>query len=145
MKYIVVFDLDGTLANNAHRDHLLPAEGRLAEHWDAHAKACGMDQPILDTIDVMGQLEDRNCVVILTGRSEVARPETEAWLIKHDVRHDGLIMRQVDDHRKATEFKEEALRAMGLKNILCCFDDDPELVAHIRAMGVTCYDVGSRS
>ena len=61
------------------------------------------------------------------------------WLKINRVAYDELIMRKQSDHRTDVEFKEEALRKIGLDKILCCFDDLNHVAKHIRSLGVTCH------
>lgn len=65
--------------------------------------------------------------------------ETQAWLWDHGVKYHRLTMRSELDHRKDIEFKEGALKAIGLDRILCCFDDLEHVAKHIRGMGLTCH------
>ena len=69
------------------------------------------------------------------------RYETCKWLNENGVKFDEIIMRRQDDNRKDTVIKEEALRAIGLDNIVCAFDDSPNVVKHFRSLGITTYQV----
>lgn len=140
-KNIIVFDLDGTLANGKHRNHLVPKPDAAHETyaWDEHNLASVYDTPIQDTIDLCNVLEQTHRIVILTGRCEVAREITEEWLRHHRVAYDNLIMRGRDDHRPDTLYKEEELLQLGLDNILCCYDDLEHVATHMRGLGLTCY------
>ena len=140
-KSIVVFDLDGTLANGKHRNHLVPKPdvAHRCDAWDEHNLASTDDLPIQDTIDVCNALYVCYELVILTGRCEVSREITKAWLRKHHVMYDKLIMRGRDDHRPDTVYKEEELLLLGLDNILCCYDDLEHVADMMRGLGLTCY------
>lgn len=145
MKNVIVFDLDGTLRDGAHRLHLLPKENLdRTESWDAFNLACRDDAPIWDNIhllDMVSAVDNENLILILTSCSDVAHDITMDWLLTNGVYFDGLIMRPRDDHRSDTEFKEAKLREIGLDRILCCFDDNPRVVRHIRSLGLTCHEV----
>ena len=140
-KNIVVFDLDGTLANGKHRNHAVPPPefAHLTYAWDKHNLLSGGDAPIQDTIDICNILHLWYQVVILTGRCEVSKGITEDWLAEHGVDYDKLIMRGREDHRPDTVYKEEELLLLGLDNILCCFDDLEHVADMVRGLGVTCY------
>lgn len=141
-KPVVIWDLDGTLADGTHRLHLLPTRDKhLAKSWDAFNLACGDDSPINDNLKLMEVLHRNYYTVILTGRSAVAEELTRRWLQKHRAVFSELIMRPADDNRPDTEFKEEALRKIGLGRIQCCFDDAEHIVKHIRSLGLTCHQV----
>lgn len=140
-KNIVVFDLDGTLANGKHRNHLVPKPS--AAHrtyaWDEHNDAAGDDLPIQDTIDLCNTLSESYEIVILTGRCNSAMGITIQWLGDYGVQYDRLIMRGRSDHRPDTIFKMEKLRRLGVGNILCCFDDLEHVADMMRGLGLTCY------
>ncbi len=144
---IVVFDLDGTLADAKHRLHLLPSanDKDSTNGWDAFNLACDSDLPIEDNLELLRDLYVAgNGIVILTGRCDVAEFKTKKWLSHHlpHVEYK-LVMRQRDDHRRDVVFKQEVLE--GIMNaghrILCCFDDLEHVVKHIRGMGITCHQV----
>ena len=140
MKY-VIWDLDGTLADGRHRLHLLPTKDYdKTESWTEFNLAAVDDLPFWDNIELCNSLAE--CcyrVIILTGRSDVARQVTLDWLNKYGVFFDELVMRSQSDNRKDTVIKEEYLRSIGLENILCCFDDLPHVAYHLRSLGLTCH------
>ena len=140
MKY-VIWDLDGTLADGRHRLHLLPTKDYdKTESWTEFNLAAVDDLPFHDNIELCNSLAE--CcyrVIILTGRSDVARQVTLDWLNKYGVFFDELVMRSQSDNRKDTVIKEEYLRSIGLENILCCFDDLPYVAYHLRSLGLTCH------
>lgn len=142
-KPIVVCDLDGTLSDGSHRLHLLPTENlHLTESWREFNRAAAGDSPIKSTIAVINGLWVSGfAIVILTGRSDEVRYETCKWLNENGVKFDEIIMRRQEDNRKDTVIKEEALRAIGLDNIVCAFDDSPNVVKHFRSLGITTYQV----
>lgn len=141
-KPIIVWDLDGTLADGTHRLHLLPTRDKhLVGSWDEFNLACLNDKPIRDTIMLVNILYRNYYNVILTGRSDVAEALTVKWLGRQGVAYSELIMRPADDNRPDIVFKEEVLRKLGLERIQCCFDDAEHVVRHIRSLGLTCYQV----
>lgn len=137
----VIFDLDGTLACGKHRLHLLPRpeDSHRTESWDDFNLACANDAPITDNIVLCRDLYHAYEVIILTGRCDVSMEQTKGWLAEHSVPHDRLIMRPASDNRRDIEFKDQALREIGLDRIRCCFDDLEHVARHIRSLGVTCY------
>lgn len=142
-KYIYIFDLDGTLSDGTHRLHLLPKKDlHLTESWTAFNMAAGDDAPIEDTIAVLNALSSGDrVIIILTGRSDEARSITQKWLLDHGVQYDYLIMRRASDNRKDTVIKEEELRKIGLDRIVAAWDDSPNVIAHLRGLGITTYQV----
>lgn len=136
----IVFDLDGTLADGQARLHLLPKpqDAHQTFAWDAFNLAAVDDLPLQDNIDLCNLLGLTHRIIILTGRSAVAKDITLAWLDKHGVNYDNLIMRGQDDHRKDIEFKEAILNPIK-DNILCAFDALEHVAKHLRGLGITCH------
>lgn len=76
-RVFMMVDLDGTLANNDHREHLLP-------NWNEFHKACDKDSPNVELIKAIQHWnkQDGVTMVFVTGRTglpEVKR-NTIAWL-----------------------------------------------------------------
>ncbi len=142
MKEIIIFDLDGTLADGKHRLHLLPRDNYgETSAWKQFNMACFDDAPIKDNIDLCNALNRNYAVIILTGRSDDAEKETRRWLQFHGVEFYQLIMRSKNDNRKDIVIKEEVLRTLGLNRILCAFDDSPSVIKHFRSLGITTHAV----
>lgn len=142
MKDTYIFDLDGTLSDGRHRLHLLPSKdtAHRTEAWDDFNLAADKDLPFVDNIRLMNELfQFGKKIIILTGRSDVAKAVTEKWLWEHGCNFNQLIMRQAADHRRDIEFKEAKLKFIGLDRIVACFDDLEHVAKHIRSLGVTCH------
>lgn len=140
---VAIFDLDGTLSDGKHRLHLLPTKDlHLTESWYEFNLAAKDDAPIRDTLNVMEAMYGAGyCVIILTGRSDAVYDETVKWLADNGATYDWLIMRRDSDNRKDTVIKEEVLRAIGLDRIVACWDDSPNVIKHMRGLGLTVYQV----
>lgn len=106
----VIFDLDGTLANAEHRVHFIRQEPR---DWDGYHAACPLDTPKWPIIELATNLIRRgNNLEIWTGRREIVRPQTEAWLAKHGLSYfhgKRILMRPTNDFREDTVLKGEWL------------------------------------
>lgn len=140
---VAIFDFDGTLSDGSKRLHLLPKKDlHLTESWSEFNRAAQHDDPILSTIKVMNAMFSMGYhVIILTGRSDEVRYESELWLKRHGAKYDYLIMRPSTDNRKDTVIKEEAVRAIGIENILAAWDDSPQIIPLFRSLGITTYAV----
>lgn len=142
-KKVVIVDYDGTLSDGKHRLHLLPTKDlHLTESWSEFNRSSAYDEPIRNTIDVINAMYEAGyAVIILTGRSDEVRQESINWLYNNGVLFTHIIMRRSFDNRKDTVIKEEVLRAIGLENIVACWDDSPNVIAHLRGLGLTVYQV----
>lgn len=142
MKNVIIWDLDGTLADGRHRLHLLPSKENRnhTSGWLAFNQASKFDTPFTDNIQLMNAMASFGYVnIILTGRSDHVIDDTQKWLLEHGCQYRKLVMRSKDDHRKDTDFKEAALKEIGLHRILCAFDDLEHVAKHFRGMGITCH------
>lgn len=137
MKSKVIIDMDGTLCDTRHRDHLI------AESWDAfHAELKGDSvyeetKKFIQLFSVSGHE-----IILLTGRMEKFRKASEEWLRKHEVYPyvDKLVMRGDNDYRKAFEIKCEFLKEC-LDQVLVMLDDNDNVVEHARNLGIRVWQV----
>ena len=135
-----IFDLDGTLADDSHRWHHVQRSG----DWDSYYAAASADKPIHHVIEIAKALHVAGySIVIITGRSESIRRETEDWLLQHGILFDELIMRKRTDRRKNSELKLEALEDLVLRGYLplMVFEDLSAAVKVYREAGVPCAQV----
>lgn len=82
-----LFDIDGTLADLTHRlHHIQPplmADGHYGpKDWDAFFAACKDDKPILHICDLARTLSSYAPIVLVSGRSDRVRIETEYRALK---------------------------------------------------------------
>lgn len=128
---VVLFDIDGTLAL---------MEDRSAYDWDK----VGEDKP---NIPVVNQLrinrEAGNTIIIFSGRDDICREDTEAWLHKHDIKYDLLMMRKHKDNRKDSLIKREMLTHVeqNYGQIVGIFDDRNQVVDMYRSIGLPVFQV----
>lgn len=144
---VVVCDLDGTLCDATHRNHMLlnkPVD------WEAYCQACDLDLPILATKALLQSLASHIGVIYLTGRKITSWSKTLRWLRDHDMvgRDQGeLIMRPHGDHRPNEDFKLDQVRRLRDKyEVLFVIDDHPKVAEKIMgALGVPVLQVVSPS
>lgn len=130
---IAVVDIDGVLADAGHRQRHLDARPR---DWDAFFAEVGSDAPIPSGLALVHELSAGHEVVLLTGRPERARADTEAWLAANGVPYARLIMRREADRRPAATMKASALgRLGGAALVVVVVDDDPGVIDHVRFLG----------
>ena len=138
----VVFDLDGVLSNATNRQHFLDGERR---DWKGFFEACG-DDPLIDEVARLLELLAADLrIVLLTGRPLRVQPQTLAWLERHQLRWDVLVMRPYGDYSAALAFKLRSvgeLRDYGMRLELA-FEDDRRNLEMFQAEGVPCLYVHS--
>lgn len=124
-------DIDGTLAHHGDRD--IYDLTRVSE-----------DTPDLVILDLVAAVQEQgHDVVFLSGRSEVARNDTEAWLDHHVGTYSPLFMRGADDRRADYLVKAELFDALVRDhyNVVGVLDDRDQVVRMWRAMGLKVLQV----
>jgi predicted kinase len=99
------------------------------------------DAPIQPIIDLVRLFEGRgHRILLVSGRSDQCRKETEGWLERHGVPFHELHMRKAGDHRQDFIVKSEILDGLlaAGNEIAFVVDDRPSVVAMWRARGLTC-------
>lgn len=137
-----LIDLDGTLADNTHRQHYLDREPK---DWNGFFDAMSEDKPISHMVTLVQDLwgYTQHEIIIVTVRPETHRAQTERWLANQFVLYDKLRMRKEKDHRPDPIVKKEILWQLikeGVKPILA-IDDRPEVIKMWRANGVPVLEV----
>ncbi|MEU1037978.1 hypothetical protein ACFYP4_11245 [Streptomyces sp. NPDC005551] len=122
---LAVFDLDGTLADTAHRQRFLERRPR---DWDAFFAAAPHDPPLAEGVALVLESAGECEVVYLTGRPERCRRDTVAWLAAQGLPEGTLRMRGDSDRRPARRTKLEILRRLARDREIRILVDDDELV-----------------
>lgn len=144
MKPLVIFDLDGTLADAEHRRHFV-SDG--ARRWPEFFRACYKDAPKPATIAVARALHATGHELwLFSGRSDEVAVLTATWLIEHDLAHLFTVMRfrPAADHTPDHELKHQwydEMTGSDRARLLLVFDDRDRLVKMWRALGVPCFQV----
>ena len=123
------FDLDGTLAHtNGKRGHY-DASKYYVDDVDEAIAYVGVALRVATRADEL---------IILTGREETYRAECEAWLNKHGIAYDRLIMRPAGDMRNDAVVKSDLWdeHIDGKFNVLMHFDDRRRVVNGLRRKGI---------
>lgn len=136
---IVLFDVDGTLANIDHRRHILEED---PHNWKDFFAVMGDDVPNQEIVDLYKLLwsSDQYECVIVSGRPEQYRHLTEQWFIWNNIPFDRLIMRMEKDQRPDHVIKEEIFNALCEegKTIAFVVDDRQSVVDMWRRNGLLC-------
>lgn len=140
MRYTVVFDIDGTLSDVSHRLHHLDEP----RDWDSFKRACVDDPVIVQTCHLLRLLYfDGANIILLTGRDESCRQDTERWMQKYMIPYTDLIMRKNDDYRHDCDVKrdemEKIIEMYGVPSMV--FEDRPSVVQLWKDMGLYVLNV----
>ncbi|MFF8023378.1 hypothetical protein ACFZDJ_20140 [Streptomyces sp. NPDC007896] len=122
---LAVFDLDGTLADSAHRQRFLERKPR---DWDAFFAAAPQDPPLAEGVALALRSREECEVVYLTGRPERCRRDTVEWLAAQGLPEGRVWMRRNDDRRPARRTKLDILRRLARDREIHVLVDDDELV-----------------
>ena len=153
MKIAYIIDLDGTLYDNSHRQHLIPEDRNNTAGWVPFNAACAKDILRKEVANLVRAVAaEGGDVIFLTARGEDAREPTFNRL-HHDFSFaysSDLVMRQMNDHRSAAEFKSSFISGMKSEfsvyrdHTLVAIEDDPAVVDAMRALGVTVLHIDSK-
>lgn len=152
---MIIFDLDGTLANCEHRRHFVDwhktdysvSYDKWKPDWNAFYEACDRDEPNDPVVKLYKKIWFENdyyeSIEIWSGRSECVRKKTEDWLDRHDIRYFNLKMRPIGNYAPDEELKEMWLHDAKIlegKNIEYVFDDRPKVVRMWRRHGIFVFN-----
>ena len=130
---LAVIDIDGVLADVGHRLHFLD---RRPKDWKGFFAAARADPPHPEGLALAAELAQSHEVILLTGRPEGCRADTETWLGEHGIDHELLVMRPPGNRRPAAEVKVGLLATLAAGRIVgAVVDDDPAVVAAVEAAG----------
>ncbi|WP_189309335.1 phosphatase domain-containing protein [Streptomyces brasiliensis] len=140
---VVVFDLDNTLADTAHRQRFLERKPR---DWDGFFAAAPQDPPLAEGVALVKE-SARECeVVYLTGRPERCRRDTLHWLAAQGLPAGRVFMRRDagwagggrGDRRPARHTKLEVLRRLARdREVRLLVDDDEQVCEAAERAGFT--------
>lgn len=141
---MIICDLDGTLTDSAmgtgHCMNSTHSKEEILRIMDPVVIA--NLKPRLDVIDMVNKLAETDDIVIVTGRWDLLRSVTYAWLQRHNVRWYRLYMRPFNDWtRKAVDVKldlfEDVKRRLAVHMSaipgVTWIDDDKEMIEAVKA------------
>lgn len=141
-----IFDIDGTLADNRHRQrYLYQANKTKAECWKDFFDKSGEDPLYKDTVLLATRLSLAGFVILfVTGRSKAYHEMTKTWLedaMREPIFDSQIFERKVKDFRKDWEVKRDIYETCiePKYRVLGVFEDNLACVKMWRARGLTCY------
>jgi len=166
---MIVFDLDGTIANvdarrkaadqaadEFHNANISMDDSKLfpltrKEWWKAWQEPfhiLRLDVPNEIVVSVLRDWRERGKVItIVSARNDKNRAVTEEWLANYGIHYDALYMRKDGDYRPDNVFKQELLdniRKNGDDLIERVYDDRNQVVDMWRSNGIDCIQVVPR-
>lgn len=112
----VGWDLDSTLCSTMHRRHLIPKIRAGVATWDDYSDLCADDEPLPGAVALCRLLHSAwHPQYAISGRSERAHEQTVAWLAKHDVPIDEVILRPEGDRTPNETWKVTAINQLRHK------------------------------
>lgn len=147
-----VIDIDGTLTRrrfggaspDTYRPQIYDPAARTPYCWDRVGED-PVNPPVVEVVRALHATG--HTIVVVSGRSEVCRAETEAWLARHDIPHtelhmatrgeaesgvpDSAVKRRIHDTLIAPRYR-----------VLICIDDRQQVVDVWRGLGYVCAQVG---
>lgn len=139
MPKAVIFDIDGTLANNDERQKILKDN---VHNWQNFFNEMGNDtvnKAISEIYDIIKKTKKYK-MLIVTGRPETYRKITEQWLIWNRIEYDNLYMRSENDCRSDVDVKREILQKIREQyDVSFVFDDRTSVVKMWREEGLVCF------
>ena len=139
MANIILCDIDGTVADNSHRQHFL--EGK--KDWDGFFDALDLDKPIYEIINKMNDEHNQGReIIFLTGRPERYRDPTENWLKQYFNFPLRVVMRPNDNKKNKLLTKKEMFEQnFNIDEIFYVIDNDEDLLNMWKKMGMRVYSV----
>lgn len=139
MQKAVIFDIDGTIANNDERQKILKDN---VHNWQNFFNEMGNDtvnKAISEIYNIVKKTKKYK-MLIVTGRPETYRKITEQWLIWNHIEYDNLYMRSENDCRSDVDVKREILQKIREQyDVSFVFDDRTSVVKMWREEGLVCF------
>lgn len=130
----VIFDLDGTFAFLGDRS---PYDASRAEGDE-------VNEAVLFVYEAIRGGKPETAIIIVSGREDRWRAQTERWLARNGVTYDALYMRRAGDRRKDTVVKREIYERhiIGKYTVRVVFDDRDQVVRLWRDdLNLPCFQV----
>jgi len=137
MANIILCDIDGTVADNSHRQHFLEEK----KDWDGFFDALDLDEPIYEIINKMNDEHNKGReIIFLTGRPERYRDSTEKWLKQYFNFPLRVVMRPNDNKKNKLLTKKEMFdQNFNIDEIFYVIDNDEDLLNMWKKMGMRVY------
>lgn len=142
----VIWDLDGTLADDGARAHFVEVEAGRKRDWRSYFDAIEEDPPIAASMAILHAMrKDGIRIIYLTGRPEYTREKTLLWLTANGLdEYDLLLMRPEGDRRPAGDFKVDIVAGLRDRyDVVCAFEDRIDVADALRRRGLPVFLYGA--
>lgn len=138
---IIVFDIDGTVADVTHRRQFVASKPKNWAAWNAGMSRDTVHEDIKFIYDTFRAAGAR--IIFCSGRGEENRAVTIRWLKDNGFQFEALFMRREKDYRQDSIVKVELLEQIRQWHgePALWFDDRTQVVDAIRAQGVRVLQV----
>lgn len=135
----IVFDLDGTMCDGSHKNHLLKYPDKHGvwpeQDFQPWIDACEFDKPIEPVVAIAtAMVAAGHRVEFWTGRGENCRTPTEKWLERHGFVGHELRMRPPGDATTPDDIVKARYLQHGTPDLI--FEDKPSVVRMWRELGI---------
>lgn len=144
-----IFDVDGTLANVDSILHYVSNEKNdpnfKKDYFNFHAHSVSVP-PHPEVIEMVWDVIDnqRGDIIVVTARREEWRAHTASWLLKNNVPHVALFMRDNKDYRPDYEAKKDILDRINLFwEPVHAVDDNPRIIKLWEENGIPTTKIGT--
>lgn len=130
---IVVFDIDGVLADASHRQHHLR---KSPKDWKSFFKDAALDPIINEGLTLLQRARENAKVVLITGRPQNLESATFEWMRQSGIPDIPVMFRSVIDHRPGKLVKADHLVSLGgPRKVSVIYEDDEDTAAYLSRVG----------
>ena len=138
----IIIDLDGTLCNDKHREHMYHSQLPKDEKWEKINEACMYDLPNLWCAEIVKLFAMNGYhILYVTGRSETARECTAEWLMRNigPLINSELLMRPKNTEGEAPEIKRNIYltHIAPTYDVTFCIDNEERNCTMWKDLGLT--------
>jgi hypothetical protein len=135
VKKTLIVEIDNVLSDTSHRQSYLEGD---KPNFVEYARQSRHDRANMQVIEEVRRAKKRGFhVTIVTGRSDLTRPDTVNWLRQYNVPYDELIMRPRSIMDADDVFKRRIVS--GIKDAVAAVDASDNVLSAYRGMGLRTF------
>lgn len=137
----IIFDIDGTIADTAHRAHFI--ERKPPRDWKSFYESMVTDEPHWMALKCLQHFAYSHAILLLTGRPTEYHGHTTDWLERYKISYARLYMRPDGDFRADYVLKKEIYQKQiePFFDVRLVLEDRSSVVKMWRSLGLTCWQV----